>query len=84
MKSNYTFYHYYVSGFKGQLYFNFLKELSFNNSRNFRGKPLSVTISSEINIISIEPKRPDFVYFINLQYNIKNKFVEEINSGEIL
>ena len=83
MKSNYTFYYYYVYGFKGQLYFDLIKEQNFTNSRNFRGKPFSVTISSETDIINIKPNRTDFVYFINLQYNIKNKFVEEINSGEI-
>ena len=86
MISNYTFYHQYIDGYAGTVYINFLKYENFASTRNFRGKPLSVTISSETDTIKCATNNNldnYFAYFINLQYNIKNKVVEEIKSGEV-
>ena len=86
MISNYTFYHQYIDGYAGTVYINFLKYENFASTRNFRGKPLSVTISSETDTIKCatnDNSRKYFAYFINLQYNMKNKVVEEIKSGEV-
>jgi hypothetical protein len=83
MISNYTFYHQYVYGYAGNVEINFLKNQNFSSTRNFRGKPLSITINSETDTIKCFTLMEDYSYFIKLQYNRKNKVVEEIKSGEI-
>ena len=83
MISNYTFYHQYVYGYSGNVAINFLKYQTFPSTRNFRGKPLSITINSETDTINCSTAMYNFSYFIKLQYNRKNKVVEEIKSGEV-
>ena len=83
MISNYTFYHQYVYGYQGSVSISFLTYQNYSCSRNFRGKPLSITINSETDTINCSVIKFNFSYFIKLQYNRKNKAVEEIKSGEI-
>ena len=82
MIRNYTFYYQYVYGYSGNVSISFLNYQKFVSSRNFRGKPFSVSISSETDNVIISSDEPNFVYFMKLQYNMKNKVVEEIKSGE--
>ena len=82
MIKNYTFYYQYVYGFTGNVSISVLNYQKFVSSRNFRGKPFSVSISSETDNVNISSINPNFVYYIKLQYNMKNKVVEEIKSGE--
>ena len=79
MISNYTVYYQYILG-SGTLKINFLVYQSFSSNRNFKGKPLSVTINSTTDKITCTAKSK-YVYFMKLQYNMKNKEIEEIQSG---
>ena len=79
MISNYTVYYQYIFG-SGNLEINFLVYQRFSSTRNFKGKPLSVTINSKTDKIKCTTKY-NYVYFMKLQYNVKNKAIEEIQSG---
>ena len=81
MTNNYTVYYQYIYGYSGNVNISFLDYELFYSTRNFKGKPFSVTINSETDTITCATKRKNFVYFMKLQYNMKNKAIEEIKSG---
>ena len=81
MKNNYTVYYQYIYGYAGKIIISFLEYEKFYSTRNFKGKPLSVTIKSETDFIRCITENNNYAYFMKLQYNMKNKAIEEIKSG---
>ena len=81
MKNNYTVYYQYIYGYAGKINISFLEYQVFYSTRNFKGKPLSVTINSETDYIRYTTYNNNYAYFMKLQYNNKNKAAEEIKSG---
>ena len=86
---NYTLNHYYrltykwIEGWVGDIHLNlkgFQEEIYF--TRNFRGKPASVQIYNETKNMSIHTNY-EFAFNVKMTYNMKNRGVEEIYSGEI-
>ena len=82
--SNYTFLYQYVHGNAGNVKLSFLGYENFISSRNYKGLPLSVDIDSANDKITCSTQRPYYVYYIRLRYNMRNKGIEEIKSGETL
>ena len=82
--SNYTFLYQYVHGNAGNVKLSFLGYENFYSSRNFKGLPLSVDIDSSNDKIICSTEKPYYVYYIRLRYNMRNKGIEEIKSGETL
>ena len=83
LKHNYTLNYKWINGYNGICNFN-LKDLNFTFfSRNFRGKPVGLEVSEKTtNMTFIESNFSDYVFYMQLKYNIRNKGIEEVISGE--
>ena len=82
--NNYTLKHQYVYGDSGNVNVSFLNFEKFYSTRNFKGKPLAFPVGPETNKIFCSTKYMDYVYFLSLIYNMKNKGVEELIPGETI
>ena len=78
---NYTLTLKHFSGWAGGISLNYVGLENIFTSRNYRGKPIAIELTSE--------KRMEFwcfvyefVFFLQLSYNSKNKEIEEINEKE--
>ena len=83
LKNNYTFNYQYLHGYSGDLNFSFLPIQTFEGSRNYRGKPMATSINSSTESINVTTDHDEYIYFIKLVYNMRNKGIEKIESGEI-
>ena len=83
---DYTFLYKFIGGWQGSMDLNFQKFREIVTSRNFRGKPIALQISPETkNMTFWVNKRnliKDYIFYIKLNYNMRNKGAEEIISGE--
>ena len=85
LKNNYTLNYKYVFGtpFNQNFMkysFRYLKNIA--SSRNFRGKPIALQIGPNIDNITYWTKNNQSIYFFQLMYNMRNKGIEEIKSGD--
>ena len=72
----------FVSGNTGWERISFLSFERFYSNRNFKGKPFSIPVDSQTTHIFFTTGEYDYLHFFQLTYNMKNKAVEEIKSGE--
>ena len=89
-----TFYHYlthdykldykWIGGWVGKMNFNMSKFSDVFFTRNFRGKPIGLHVTDKMNnfTFSTQNDRSEYIFYLKLNYNIKNKGIEEIISGE--
>ena len=82
--NNYTLKYQYVNGYKGNVNLSLLNFQTFNSSRNFKGKPLKFPLGSEKSNVTCYSNSEHYIYFLELEYNMRNKGVEEIKSGETI
>ena len=84
--NNYTLKYQYVFGnyFGGGIKFSFISYHGFDTSRNFKGRPFAFPIDSETENITISVEYDNSIYFLELIYNIKNKVIDELKSGETI
>ena len=81
VKNSYTLNYKYTDGYLGFMSISFLHFEKIVSSRNFKGKPIALPIDSKTERIGVQGKS-SFLYFFQLEYNMKNKGIEEIKSGE--
>ena len=89
VKNNYVFNYQHINGFLLNVNFSIWKNETFEGSRNFKGKPMAISINSGSKFITFSPSYyydddNDYVYYIKLVYDMKNKGIEEIKSGEVI
>ena len=89
VKNNYVFNYQHINGFQLNVNFSIWKNETFEGSRNFKGKPMAISINSGSKFITFSPNYyydddNDYVYYIKLVYDMKNKGIEEIKSGEVI
>ena len=84
--NNYTLKYQYVYGRQGggSIKISFLDYESFASSRNFKGKPFAFPINSDTDNIICKSPYPDYMYLLELIYNMKNKVIDELKSGETI
>ena len=82
--NNYTLKYQYVNGNGGKVNVSLLNFVTFASSRNFKGKPLEFPIGKETNNVTCYTEKENYVYFLDLIYNTKNKEIEELKSGETI
>ena len=85
LKYNYTVNYKYIHGAvsaSGIMDISFLNFKSFYSSRNFRGKPFSIDLDRDVFNISFKMKNNELLFYFRLIYNMRNKGIEEIQSGE--
>ena len=61
---------------------SFLNFKNFYSNRNFKGKPFSIDLDSKITNISFRMSNSELIFALELIYNMRNKGIEEIKSGE--
>ena len=83
LKNNYTFNFQHINGYAGYLSFSFLENQVFEGSRNFKGKPMAISINSDTDHIDVSTGVYEYIYYIKLVYDMRNKGIEEIKSGEV-
>ena len=83
LKNNYTFNFQHINGYAGYLSFSFLENQVFEGSRNFKGKPMAISINSDTDHIDVSTGVSEYIYYIKLVYDMRNKGIEEIKSGEV-
>ena len=81
VKNSYTLNYKYINGYIGYMNVSFLNFHTILSTRNYRGKPIALPIDSETDKISVQGEQ-SFLYFFQLDYNMNNKGIEEIKSGE--
>ena len=82
LKDNYLFTTKYIGGENCFMKLNYSIEV-INLSRNFRGKPVSIQISPGTEQMTYWAWKADFIFYLKIEYNMKNKGIEEIVPGEI-
>ena len=85
LKNNYTLIYNYIFGADkkaGQMKMPFLNNKTFYSNGNFKGKPFELDINHNISNISVKIITDDLMFFFQLQYNMINKGIIEIKSGE--
>ena len=82
LKYNYTLTNKYIHGTFGWERVSFLSYENFYSNRNFKGKPFSIPVDSQTTHILFTTFYEYYLHFFQLTYNMKNKAVEEIKSGE--
>ena len=84
--NNYTLKYQYVyaSLYRGGIKFSFISYDGFKSSRNFKGRPFAFPIDSETKNITVSVDYDNSIYFLELIYNIKNKVIDELKSGETI
>ena len=85
LKNNYTLNYKYIYGtlnVSGFMDISFLKYITFFTNRNFRGKPFAIDLGKENPNITIRMTNAELFFYFRLEYNMQNKGVEEIKSGE--
>ena len=82
--NNYTLKYQYVNGYEGKVNLSLLNFQTFSSSRNFKGKPLVFPLYSERSNVTCYSSKEHYIYFLELEYNMRNKGVEEIKSGETI
>ena len=84
LKNNYTLTTKYVYGIYGTFSPHFLDYQKFYLSRNYKGKPFSIPIDNNATnfFLNSSERNGDFICFFQLTYNMKNKRIEEIKTGE--
>ena len=82
--NNYTLKYQYVNGNGGEVNLSLLNFETFKSSRNFKGKPLKFPLDSDKNNVTCSSVKENYIYFLELEYNMRNKGVEEIKSGETI
>ena len=82
--NNYTLKYQYVNGNGGKVNVSLLNFQVFSSSRNFKGKPLEFPLESDTTNVTCLTENKNYVYFLELIYNMKNKGVKEVKSGETI
>ena len=82
LKNNYLFNYIFVHGRSGSMRVDFLNYWRFWTTRNFRGKPVALPVDDKTKNITLRVSREQIIYFFQLQYNMNNKGIEEVKSGE--
>ena len=82
--NNYTLKYQYVNGNGGKVNVSLLNFVTFASSRNFKGKPLEFPVGKKTNNVTCSTEKENYVYFLDLIYNMKNKELEELKSGETI
>jgi len=85
LKNRYTLIYKYIYGklyYNGWVYVSYLNFRKFYSSRNFRGKPFALDINSKTNNITFGINSGDFLFVFSLEYNMQNKGIIEVKSGE--
>ena len=84
-KNNYTLIYKYVFGTLSSTGYTVIPVLNFDqfySNRNFKGKPFAIDIDSSIHNISFVMKNAEFIFYFQLEYNMRNKGITEVKSGE--
>ena len=81
INNNYIFRFIHIYG-HGGISISFLKYQKFYTSRNFKGKPIAIPIDSKTEEIEFFTSQPQYIFYFQLIYSMKNKGAEEIISGE--
>ena len=74
----------FVYGGQGNLNVSFLNFEKFYTSRNFKGKQVAFPIGSEPKNIVFNTSFSTHIFCFQIIYNMKNKGIEEIKSGETI
>ena len=85
VKNNYTLIYKFIYGNCGEckMIVPFLNYSNYFSNRNFRGRPFSIDIDSNItNINYTYNGNGDFIFVFKLEYIMRNKGITEIKSGE--
>ena len=85
MNNNYTLIYKYVFGTLSSTGYMKIPVLNFDefySNRNFKGKPFAIDIDSSIHNISFIMKNAEFIFYFQLEYNMRNKGITEVKSGE--
>ena len=80
LEYNYLFTTKYIAGGSFFLNLNYLLE-EITLARNYRGKPISIQISPGTKSMKYRSKN-EFVFYLKIEYSMKNKGIEEIIPGE--
>ena len=81
--NNYKLVYQWLNGCKGNIKLNLLGfENNIYSSRNFRGKPMVIPVTNEHKYMIFEVSKTEFIFYFKLNYNMRNKGMEEIISGE--
>ena len=81
---NYTLNYKWIGGWVGIMNLNLPQFKDMYLTRNYRGKPIGILVSNETKKMnfSTNDNSSEYVFYLKLNYNIKNKGIEEIYSGE--
>ena len=85
VKNNYTLIYKYIYGTltrSAWVDVSFLNYNSFYSNRNFRGRPFALDIGSNTSSINHRISDGEVLFVIILEYNMRNKGMIEIESGE--
>ena len=85
VKNNYTLIYKYIYGAlkeSGWVDVSFLNYNSFYSNRNFRGRPFALDIGSNTASVNHSIYYGELLFVITLEYNMRNKGIMEIESGE--
>ena len=78
---NYTLTLKHISGWSGGISLNYVGFENIFTSRNYRGKPIAVQITAEKRM-RFWCNTYEFVFFLGLSYDLKNKAIQEISDKE--
>ena len=82
---NYVFYYKWIGGYSGGVDLDIDLDLKDKNylyiTRNFRGKPVGLQVSNKTKNMTFRTGS-ELLFYTKLNYNNKNKLIEEIISGE--
>ena len=82
---DYVFYYKWIGGYSGGVDLDIDLDLRDKNylyiTRNFRGKPVGLQVSNKTKNMTFITSN-ELLFYTKLNYNNKNKFIEEIISGE--
>ena len=81
LKYNYTLTYKHVGGWIGGIKLNYANFQDIFSTRNFRGKPIVIQITDK-KIMKFWCLYYDFSFYLKLNYNMRNKGIEEITSEE--
>ena len=85
LKNTYTLNYKYIYGDplnSNAMEINFRNLKKIYSSRNFRGKPIAIQIDSSTPNITHSNNKQQSIFFFQLIYNMRNKGIEEIKSGD--
>ena len=81
--NNYKLVYQWLSGYIGNINLNLIGfENNIYSTRNFRGKPMVIPVTNEHKYMIFEVSKTEFIFYFKLNYNMRNKGMEEIISGE--